>query len=294
MTADDYTGDIGSGKKGAKPRGMRWIDALRHWNAHHKAVNTAHVWMTPRKGTPEHAEVKAIMNYHKPDVVAARNESRRVTSIEQLKKATAHMKPGVRKDDSGPRSNLDRLNDQITAIRNSAGADEVAVSTLRAAVKAFPDAKGVYEAEAAYKKREEDEAVGRRVARDKQYYPGVELLGNALWKRRIDIDDEKIFKDYKEIYRGVSLRISRDVVKGAFTKDQLAEMKPIIGIRIGYGLGSNQFLYITLDEHYGLDVEFSTHRKHISKAEIVRTLNSMGFKMMNPDKTNDLQYQKMT
>jgi hypothetical protein len=77
---------------------MRWIDALRHWNAHHKSVNTAHVWMTPRKGTAEHAEVKAIMNYHKPDVVAARNESRRVTSIEQLKKATAHMKPGVRKD----------------------------------------------------------------------------------------------------------------------------------------------------------------------------------------------------
>ena len=102
---------IGRGKKGAKPRGMRWIDALRHWNAHHKAVNTAHVWMTPRKGTAEHAEVKAIMNYHKPDAVAARNEARRVTSIEQLKKATAHMKPGVRKDPAPPRSNLERLND---------------------------------------------------------------------------------------------------------------------------------------------------------------------------------------
>jgi hypothetical protein len=77
---------------------MRWIDALRHWNAHHKTVNPKHVWMTPRKGTPEHAEVKAIMDHYKPANVAARNESRRVTSIEQLKKATAHMKPGVRKD----------------------------------------------------------------------------------------------------------------------------------------------------------------------------------------------------
>ena len=58
--------------------------AVKVWNAHHKMVNTAHVWAVPRKGTSEHAEVKRIMtgeevhkvvapaNTSKPDMVDAK------------------------------------------------------------------------------------------------------------------------------------------------------------------------------------------------------------------------------
>ena len=38
-----------------------FMAAVKAWNAHHKMVNTAHVWAVPRKGTSEHAEVKRIM-----------------------------------------------------------------------------------------------------------------------------------------------------------------------------------------------------------------------------------------
>lgn len=41
---------------------MRWIDALKIWNGHHHSMNPLHVWATPRKGTPEHAEVMKIKN----------------------------------------------------------------------------------------------------------------------------------------------------------------------------------------------------------------------------------------
>jgi hypothetical protein len=141
MTAEDFTG---FGKKGAKPRGMRWIDALRHWNAHHKSVNTAHVWATPRKGTAEHAEVKAIMDYHKPDVVAARNEARRVTSIEQLKKATAHMKPGV----SYAKTMEEKFNKQIEEMKrvNHYNESHWTIRRLRIAIKRYPEAKSLREA----------------------------------------------------------------------------------------------------------------------------------------------------
>lgn len=35
--------------------------ALRIWNEHHKRVDPTHVWMLPRKGTPEHSMVRKIM-----------------------------------------------------------------------------------------------------------------------------------------------------------------------------------------------------------------------------------------
>ena len=41
---------------------MKWVEALKLWNEHHKKVNTAHTWMIPRKDTPEHAQVKEIMS----------------------------------------------------------------------------------------------------------------------------------------------------------------------------------------------------------------------------------------
>lgn len=35
--------------------------ALRIWNEHHKRVDPTHVWMMPRRGTPEHSMVRKIM-----------------------------------------------------------------------------------------------------------------------------------------------------------------------------------------------------------------------------------------
>ena len=48
------------------PKKLRWVEALRIWNAHHKSVNPTHVWMVPRKNTPEHAQVKEIMVTRQP------------------------------------------------------------------------------------------------------------------------------------------------------------------------------------------------------------------------------------
>jgi hypothetical protein len=75
---------------------MTWMSALKKWNAHHKSININHVWMVPRKGTPEHADVMNIVNYYKPQQATARREG----AVEQLREATKGMKPGVRKDDA--------------------------------------------------------------------------------------------------------------------------------------------------------------------------------------------------
>lgn len=52
---------------------MKWHEALKRWNAHHKTINPAHVFALPRRGTPEHAEVMKIINDSKP--VAAKPEA---------------------------------------------------------------------------------------------------------------------------------------------------------------------------------------------------------------------------
>jgi len=53
---------------------MRWHQALKVWNAHHKSINPAHVFALPRRGTPEHAEVMKIINDSKP--AAAKPEAK--------------------------------------------------------------------------------------------------------------------------------------------------------------------------------------------------------------------------
>ena len=40
---------------------VRWVDAVKAWNAKQKMVNAKHVFCMPRKGTPEHAAVMAHM-----------------------------------------------------------------------------------------------------------------------------------------------------------------------------------------------------------------------------------------
>jgi membrane protein involved in colicin uptake len=53
---------------------MKWHEALKQWNAHKKTINAAHVFALPRKGTPEHAEVKAIQDPPKKHLSELRAE----------------------------------------------------------------------------------------------------------------------------------------------------------------------------------------------------------------------------
>jgi len=50
---------------------MKWHEALKRWNAHHKSINPAHVFALPRRGTPEHAEVMKIIADSKGGAAAA-------------------------------------------------------------------------------------------------------------------------------------------------------------------------------------------------------------------------------
>lgn len=40
---------------------MKWVDALKLWNADHKNVNTKSVYAVPRKDTKDYKEVKEVM-----------------------------------------------------------------------------------------------------------------------------------------------------------------------------------------------------------------------------------------
>jgi hypothetical protein len=77
---------------------MKYFEALKIWNHIHKELDERHVWAIPRKGTPEHADVLSIIHRAKPAVIAQTNKERNEKAIEQLRKATASMKPGVRVD----------------------------------------------------------------------------------------------------------------------------------------------------------------------------------------------------
>ncbi|AIW01866.1 MAG: hypothetical protein YSLV5_ORF08 [Yellowstone Lake virophage 5] len=98
---------------------MRWVDALKQWNAHHKSVNTAHVWMVPRKGTAEHAEVKEIMERVKPANVEKENVARREKSIAQLREATKNMKPGRPPERDYEAENVARRATSIAQLREA-------------------------------------------------------------------------------------------------------------------------------------------------------------------------------
>ena len=98
---------------------MRWVDALKQWNAHHKSVNTAHVWMVPRKGTAEHAAVKEIMERAKPANVEKENVARREKSIAQLREATKNMRPGRPPERDYEAENVARREKSIAQLREA-------------------------------------------------------------------------------------------------------------------------------------------------------------------------------
>lgn len=58
---------------------MKWLQALKVWNQGKEK------WCVPRKGTKEHAEVKALMEHSKPEKVKERNEERGKKALEQLR-----------------------------------------------------------------------------------------------------------------------------------------------------------------------------------------------------------------
>ena len=45
---------------------MKWHEAVKIWNSHQFKINAKHVYAMPRRGTPEHAEVKKIQGGEKP------------------------------------------------------------------------------------------------------------------------------------------------------------------------------------------------------------------------------------
>lgn len=71
---------------------MRWIEALKVWNTTKRECNPAHVWCTPRRDTPEHKEVKEIMERAKPEAVEARNVERRKDTLSRLRAEEAKSK----------------------------------------------------------------------------------------------------------------------------------------------------------------------------------------------------------
>jgi len=71
---------------------MKWIEALKFWNNERQHTDAGHMWCVPRKGTPEHAEVIAIMKRNKPAAVAARNKERAEKSLEQLRQHESKIK----------------------------------------------------------------------------------------------------------------------------------------------------------------------------------------------------------
>lgn len=60
---------------------MRWVDALKIWNAEKGGA-----WCVPRKGTPEHAIVKSIMAGKKPEPVVEKKK-RKIRIVEEEEEA---------------------------------------------------------------------------------------------------------------------------------------------------------------------------------------------------------------
>ena len=125
---------------------MKWQEALKLWNSHHKTINPAHVWAMPRKGTPEHAQVKVIQSGVMPDQAT-------------FKEAVKAILAGTKKADMAK---------QIKAENKRAKAKKAAASSSNAAPA--PDTsnadrqakalKQLRQVEAATKTRNEDRAAG--------------------------------------------------------------------------------------------------------------------------------------
>jgi len=98
---------------------MKWIEALKQYNS------GKGMWCIPKKGTTEYFEVRALMN---SDASVAKqapkksmediNMERREKSVAQLREATKHMKPGVRKDDYEA-MNAERRSKSIAQLREA-------------------------------------------------------------------------------------------------------------------------------------------------------------------------------
>ena len=87
---------------------MRWSDAVKLWNERQKTVNPRHCYCQPRKGTPEHAEVKKIHAEGKAaakatakeatDKAAKEKEEKRLALTEKFRAAVAARRAAKEKE----------------------------------------------------------------------------------------------------------------------------------------------------------------------------------------------------
>lgn len=65
---------------------MKWAHAVKLWNAHGKVYNPRHVYAIPRKGTPEHADVKHIQEHEELPAHLKKKGPFPAEALAQLKK----------------------------------------------------------------------------------------------------------------------------------------------------------------------------------------------------------------
>jgi hypothetical protein len=86
---------------------MGFMAATKVWNAHHKMVNTKHVWAVPRKGTSEHAEVKRIMAGEEAhQVIVAPKPKSPMTEQQQILKDALLASAALKTEDASPRHEI--------------------------------------------------------------------------------------------------------------------------------------------------------------------------------------------
>jgi hypothetical protein len=178
---------------------MRWTEALKIYNRTKKDVNPSHVWVVPRKGTPEHKDVMNIIINARPASVAARNEERRVRALEQLRgvEAAAKARMDAAMAARAARAAAPSVRERVEAIEERVAPKPVKVRRKAAAKSdvAVPDYKGLsdkmLEFAYAYLRylSENTDPYGEIDGSDKEYY---ELVGKRKYKKTgIRVDGER-------------------------------------------------------------------------------------------------------
>lgn len=131
---------------------MKWQEALKIWNGHHKTINPTHVWAMPRKGTPEHAQVKAIQSGVMPDhstfkeavkaILSGTKKADMAKAIKaENKRAKAKLKERTAASSSNaapaPDANADRQAKALSQLRQVESATKARNAERAAAADAF-------------------------------------------------------------------------------------------------------------------------------------------------------------
>ena len=128
---------------------LRWVEALKLWNAHHKTIEPSHVWAVPRKGTAEYQTVRKIMSEggingeaaakpsvrFEPKEEYTREEFAQMSPAERAK-ATAYMK-AASKEATSAKTRAKAL-EQLRAVEAATKARNVQRKEAAAAPKPAP------------------------------------------------------------------------------------------------------------------------------------------------------------